>query len=67
MLAGEGKIAFARTLLAPVAANPHGGGAAARAKQLLAAMTEAAEGSPLDLAKLPEPVDVPEVDLPGDD
>ncbi len=66
MLAGEGKIAFARTLLAPVAANPHGGGAAARAKQLLAAMTEAAEGTPLDLAKLPEPVDVPEVALPGE-
>jgi tetratricopeptide (TPR) repeat protein len=65
MLLGEGKIAFARTILAPVAANPHGGWAAARAKQLVAAMAEAPEGTPLDLSNLPEPVEVPEVELPG--
>lgn len=67
MLGSEGKIALARSLLAPVAANPHGGWAAARAKQLIAAMADAPEGAVLDLGDLPEPVEVPEVGLPAAD
>ncbi|WP_017665112.1 hypothetical protein [Porphyrobacter sp. AAP82] len=67
MLVGEGKIAFARTLLAPVAANPHGGWAAERARQLLAVIAEAPEGTLLELGNLPEPVEVPEVEVPGRD
>ncbi|MCL9998280.1 MAG: DUF1570 domain-containing protein [Erythrobacter sp.] len=65
MLLGEGKITFARSILAPVAANPQGGWAAARAKQMIAAMADAPEGTPLLLGNLPEPVEVPEVELPG--
>lgn len=65
MLLGEGNIAFARSILAPVAANPHGGGTAAKAKQLIAASENAPEGTPLDLSNLADPVDVPEVALPG--
>jgi hypothetical protein len=65
MLLGEGKIAFARSILAPVAANPHGGWAAAKAKQLIAAMADAPEGTPLELGNLPDPVEVPEVAAPG--
>lgn len=61
MLAGEGKITIARGFIAPVAANPHGGVAAARAKQLIAAMADAPDDVPLDLTTLPEPVEVPEV------
>jgi tetratricopeptide (TPR) repeat protein len=64
MLIGEGKIAYARTILAPVAANPHGGWAAARAKQLVAAIADAPEGTPLELGKLPEPG---EAEVPGGD
>ena len=64
MLLGEGKIAFARSILAPVAANPHGGWAASKAKQLIAAMADAPDGTPLQLGNLPEPVEVPEVELP---
>jgi hypothetical protein len=67
MLLTEGKIAFARAILAPVAANPHGGRAAARAKRLIAAMADAPEGTPLNLGKLPEPVEEPEVEAPGDE
>ena len=66
MLASEGKIDFARLLLAPVAANPHGGRTAARAKQLMAAIADAPDGTPVELGNLPEPVDVPEVELSGD-
>ena len=65
MLLGEGNIAFARSILAPVAANPHGGWPAAKAKQLIAASENAPEGTPLDLRNLADPVDVPEVDVPG--
>ncbi|MCZ8370399.1 MAG: hypothetical protein O9293_10610 [Porphyrobacter sp.] len=65
MLIGEGKMQIARSFLAPVAANPHGGWAAERAKQLIAAIADAPEGMPLDISNLPEPVEVPEVSLPG--
>lgn len=61
MLLGEGKIAFARAMLSAVAANPHGGWAAAKAKQLIAAIGNAPEGTPLQLGNLPDPVEVPEV------
>lgn len=65
MLLGEGKIAVARSILAPVAANPHGGWAAAKARQLIAAMAGAPEGVALELGNLPDPVEVPEMELPG--
>lgn len=61
MLIGEGKHAIARSFLKPVAASPHGGGAAARAKQLLAAIADRADGENVDLRNLPEPVETPEV------
>jgi tetratricopeptide (TPR) repeat protein len=61
MLASEGKIEIARSFLAPVAANPHGGWTATRAKQLIAALADAPEDVPLDLSTLPEPVEVPDV------
>ena len=64
MLLGEGNIAYARSILAPVAANPHGGWAAAKAKQLLAVMANAPDGTPLQLGNLPDPVEVPEVEAP---
>ena len=59
------RAAFARSILAPVAANPHGGWPAAKAKQLIAASENAPEGTPLDLRNLADPVDVPEGDVPG--
>lgn len=65
MLVGEGKMAIARNLLAPVAANPHGGWAAERAKQLLAMIANAPEGMALDLSNVPEPVAAPEVSAQG--
>jgi hypothetical protein len=67
MLLGEGKITIARSFLGPVAANPHGGRAAAKAKQLLAAMADAPDGTPLALGNLPDPVEVPEVWGPDGD
>lgn len=57
MLLGEGNIAIARRFLAPVAANPHGGQTAAKAKQLIAAIADAPEGKPFDLRNLPDPVE----------
>lgn len=66
MLLREGKIAFARSILAPVAANPHGGRAATRAKQLIAAMTDAPEGTPLELGNLPDLVETPEMEAVAD-
>lgn len=66
MLAKEGKIELARAFLAPVAANPHGGGAAARAKQLIAALADAPEGVAFDARRLPPLVEMPQVALTGD-
>jgi tetratricopeptide (TPR) repeat protein len=65
MLAREGKIAVARAFLAPVAANPHGGPAAARAKQIIAVIAGAPEGVPLDLGNLPQLAEAPEVATTG--
>ncbi len=61
MLMGEGKHAIARDFLAPVAANPHGGGAAERAKQLMALAEKATEGTAIGLEDLLQRVG------PGDD
>ena len=46
MQAEEGKIALARLTLQPVAANPHGGGAARAAQALIDAMEQSEEGKP---------------------
>ena len=46
MQAREGRIAFARASLAPLAANPHGGRTASRAKQMLSNLEDAVEGTP---------------------
>ncbi|WP_206073180.1 hypothetical protein [Erythrobacter colymbi] len=51
MLIGEGKHAIARDFLAPLAASPHGGGAAERAKLLMKLIAAAKEGESLDLAE----------------
>lgn len=67
MLVSEGKIAIARQFLAPVAANPHGGSAAARARQLIAAIADAPEGAPLEIGHLPEPIELPDLALPDVD
>lgn len=61
MLIREGSHAIARDFLRPVAANPHGGQAAARAKQLLAALADRPDGDKIEVEKLPEPVEEPEV------
>ncbi len=52
MLITEGKHSIARDFLGPVAANPHGGGAAARAKQLMTLIASAADGEPIGMAAL---------------
>lgn len=61
MLIGEGKHSIARDFLAPVAANPHGGGAAARAKLLIAFIADKADGDRVNLRNLREPVQTPDV------
>lgn len=66
MLIGEGSHSIARAFLAPVAANPHGGGAAAQAKRLLAAIKDVPDGEEVDITNLPEPVELPEVTASGD-
>lgn len=48
MHADFGEIALASQALAPVAANPHGGGMAAAAKRLLTSLEKAEEGKPFD-------------------
>ncbi len=45
MLLGEGKIALARTLLQPVAVNPHGGRMAINAQQLIEKLAAVPEGT----------------------
>lgn len=66
MLISEGKLAIAREFLAPVAANPHGGGAADRARQLIAYMADVPEGTELDVSALPEPVATPDLSGAGE-
>lgn len=64
MQASEGKPAIARSTLAPLAANPHGGGLADQAKLLVAALEKAEEGEPFDgSAILAAHVDI---DVPDD-
>lgn len=54
MLIKEGKLDIARGFLLPVAANPHGGGAAERAKQILALLDKAPPGEAIKLGDLPD-------------
>ena len=61
MLIAEGKHAIARNFLAPVAANPHGGGAALQARQLMAMLADVPDGTPVDISNLPEPVETPDL------
>lgn len=57
---------IARDFLAPVAANPHGGGAAAQAKRLLALIADVADNEAVDIRNLPKLVETPEVTASGD-
>lgn len=52
MLIAEGKHSAARQFLGPVAANPHGGGAAAWAKQLITIIANTADGEKISMAAL---------------
>lgn len=66
MLINEGKHAIARQFLAPVAANPHGGGASERAKQLIALVANMPDGQKVDTHNLPEPVETPDLSDAGE-
>ncbi len=66
MLIDEGSHSIARGFLAPVAANPHGGGASAQAKRLLALIANVADGEAVDIRNLPELAETPEVTASGD-
>lgn len=66
MMIGGGQNALAREFLAPLAADPHGTTASKRAKQLIAAVTGVADGTIVDVSKLPEPVEVPVVETAAD-
>lgn len=61
MLIGEGKHAIARDFLAPVAADPHGSGPSRKARQLIAAISDVPDGTPVDIANLPDPVETPDL------
>lgn len=61
MLIGEGKNSIATTFLAPLAANPHGGGLAAKARQLMAVIADVPDGTVTDLRNLPDPVETPDL------
>lgn len=54
MLIQEGSHSIARAFLAPVAANPHGGPAAAAARQLVGLIEGVADGTDVDMRKLRE-------------
>jgi len=69
MQASEGKMGVARSTLAPLAANPHGGKLAEQAKLLVAALAKAEEGKPLDGAALlaaQVEADIPDVESGGE-
>lgn len=66
MLIDERKHGIARTFLGPVAANPHGGGAAAQAKLLLTLIKDVPDGEKVDIRNLHELVETPEVTASGD-
>jgi tetratricopeptide (TPR) repeat protein len=59
MLIKEGKLEIARDLLSPVAANPHGGGAAGRAKQILALLDKVPPGGAITIEDLADEDDTP--------
>lgn len=61
MLIGEGKNSIASSFLAPVAANPHGGGLAAKARQLMGVLADVPDGTITDVRNLPDPVDTPDL------
>lgn len=65
MLIEERKHAIARAFLAPVAANPHGGPAAAAARQLMGLIANLPEGAEVNLRNLPAPAEEPEVAAAG--
>ncbi|MFZ9395354.1 MAG: DUF1570 domain-containing protein [Erythrobacter sp.] len=50
MQAGEGKILLAAETLAPVAADPHGGGLAKYAQDMITSLRQSTEGEPFDFA-----------------
>lgn len=54
MLLQEGNFDLARQILNPVAANPHGGGAAERAKQLLERLANAPLDGPIKIRAQPD-------------
>lgn len=66
MLIKEGSHSIARGFLASVAANPHGGRAAAQAKRLIALIANVPDGEAVDFRNLPELVETPEVSASGD-
>ena len=51
----------ARFFLAPLAANPHGGGSSGRAKRLLDLLAATPDGTPVDIRNLPEEVETPDL------
>jgi hypothetical protein len=57
MMINGGQNALVREFLAPLAADPHGSRASKRAKQLIAAVTGVADGTIVDVSKLPEPAE----------
>ena len=67
MQATEGKTDLAAYTLAPLAADPHGGRMAARAKDLIDALKRAPEGEPFDFSTVIETVQVetPDIDDSG--
>lgn len=62
MHANLGEIALASQALAPVAANPHGGGMAESARRLLTSLDGAEEGTPFDPRVMSEALSVGEDD-----
>ncbi|KPF61866.1 hypothetical protein [Porphyrobacter sp. AAP60] len=58
MLIKEGKFAIARDFLLPVAANPHGGGAAERARQMLDLLDKTPLEAVIDLGARPDDEDI---------
>ncbi len=61
MMIGEGQNSLAREFLAPLAANPHGGSMAKRAKRLIAMVANVPDGTVLDVSNLPEEVETPDL------
>jgi hypothetical protein len=64
MMISERKNELARFMLAPLAADPHGSGRSERAKQLMAALEKAPDGTMVDLRALTRQAETP--DLPDE-